>query len=240
MTQARVASHRKKVKMDRKNTLVTLLIGCLCFGTPAFAKKDQPAEKSHDGLVLIEDTKADMVYMRPGADLSIYNKIMLMEPHISFKKNWQLDQNRQAFNRVTDRDIARIIARGKDLFTHVFTDELEAGGYQVVGEPGEDVLLVRPLIIDLDITAPDTHSANRVRTYTSSAGEATLLVELFDSVTGQILVRASDRKVDRDKDMRWAMPSSSISNRRDATRALRHWAEQLVDGLDLAKKNKNP
>ena len=56
-----------------------------------------------------------------------------------------------------------------------------------------DVLLRRPAIIDLDIAAPDTMSAGRSRTFTTSTGAATLYIELFDSASGASIGRAADQ-----------------------------------------------
>ena len=72
----------------------------------------------------------------------------------------------------------RIKADVAKLFNEVFKERLEMNdGYKVVGEAGEDVLLLRPAIIDLDITAPDVPSGGRTRTYTSTTGAATLYIE---------------------------------------------------------------
>jgi len=219
--------------------ITAALVACILLAVtqPALAKKEKPPQTSHDGLELVQGSKADIAYLLPNADMSGYSRVMLLEPHIAFKKNWKRDHNRAAVNRVTDRDMARMIERGKDLFTHVFTDELEEGGYPVVHEPGQDVLLVRPAIINLDVAAPDV-GAGRTYTYTASAGEATLYIELYDSVTGQILVRALDRKADRDTDLRWTMSRNRSTNTHDARRALRHWAGLLVKALDRSKNNK--
>ena len=220
--------------------ITTALVACILLAVtqPALAKKEKPPETSHDGLELVQGSKVDIAYLLPDADMSGYSKVMLLEPYIAFKKNWKRDHNRASLNRVSDKDMARMIERGKDLFTHVFSDALEEGGYPVVHEVGEDVLLVRPAIINLDVTAPDVSTSARSRTYTASAGESTLFIELYDSVTGQILVRAFDRKVDRDTSMRWTMSRNRATNTQDATRALRHWAGQLVKALDRSKKNK--
>ena len=130
-----------------------------------------------------------------------------------------------------------MISRGKDLFAHVFIDVLEENDYPVVSEAGADVLLVRPAIINLDVAAPDVKSASRSYTYTASAGQATLYVELYDSVTGQILARASDRKIGRRNDINWGMSRNSVSNSADAAKAFKYWAELLVEALNTAKKN---
>jgi hypothetical protein len=126
----------------------------------------------------------------------------------------------------------RIKAEIAGLFRTTFTEKLESdGGYEIVHAPDDGVLLVRPAIIDLDIAAPDTGSAGRSRTYTASSGVATLYIELFDSVTGDILARAIDRKAARTAGS-FLTYTNQVTNRADARRALGSWADMLRTRLD--------
>ena len=79
---------------------------------------------------------------------------------------------------------------------------------------GENVLILRPAIINLDVSAPDTNSAGMQRAYTTSAGEMTLLLELLDATTGEVLVRIVDRRQAMDTGrMQW---SNSVTNAAEA------------------------
>jgi len=126
----------------------------------------------------------------------------------------------------------RIKSRVSELFNTVFIDVLEADdGFEIVDVPGDDVLLIRAAIIDLDITAPDTQRAGRSRTYTASSGAATLFIELFDSVSGQIIGRAVDRQAARQPGnmMSW---NTSVSNTANGRRVFTRWAGTLREFLD--------
>jgi hypothetical protein len=116
-------------------------------------------------------------------------------------------------------------------FLKIFTDELQnKGGYTIVTEGADDVLILRPAIIDLEVSAPDTMSAGRSYTLSESAGGMTLYLEIFDSVTGQILARAIDRQEDRGMGrIQW---QNSGTNKAEADRMLRRWAEALRARLD--------
>ena len=219
-----------------RKMIIVLIALSVSYLTPVYSQSDEIPKVTHDGLVL-EEGSVDLLYVLPDADFSGYNRVVILEAYIAFKKNWQRDQNRDSrVRRVTDKDMARMIDHGKDLFEHIFAEELEKGGYPVVDGAAEDVLLVRPAIINLDITAPDNNNvAGRSTTYAASVGEATVFLELFDSVTGQILARAFDRQVDRDNSMGWGMPITSALNQQKVTRAFRYWAGLLVDGLDRAR-----
>ena len=83
-------------------------------------------------------------------------------------------------------------------FAKQFTKELEKQGQSVVAatETGPDVLIVRPAIINLDITAPDTNRPGMSTTIGRSAGQMTLYAELYDSVSNQIIGRVVDPQAD--------------------------------------------
>lgn len=118
-------------------------------------------------------------------------------------------------------------------FRKAFTEELGKGGYAITDKPGDDVLVVRPAIIGLDIAAPDVLTAGRTRSYATSAGEMTLYVELYDGATGEIIARVVDRRNGRDEGrMMW---QTAITNRADADRMLRKWAVLARESLDEAK-----
>jgi hypothetical protein len=119
-------------------------------------------------------------------------------------------------------------------FQTVFKEALEEAGYEVTDESGEDVMIVRPAIINLDVNAPDTPTAGRSTSFTASAGEMTLYIELYDSITGDIFAKALDRKFDR-ANAGFYTWTNSVTNRAAAMRILKGWAKILVDALNEAK-----
>jgi hypothetical protein len=128
----------------------------------------------------------------------------------------------------------RIKANVKELFIEVFTEELEKGGYQLANERAEDVLMVKPAIIDLDVVAPNTLNTGVTRTFSESAGSMTLYVELYDSVTDDLLAKALDAKSDRSPG--WIQYQTGPANRAAAIKMMQPWAEALVQGLDQARE----
>jgi len=209
-------------KPDITRTLPLLLLLACPLGLAA----DEPPDVTHDGLVLVKDSKADLAYRLPDADFSVYQRVMILEPGVAFRKNWERDYNRNSVKRVTDRDMERIKAGMAELFLEVFTEELEKAGIPLADEPADDVVLLRPAIINLDVTAPDLNTTGRSSAYVTSAGSATLYIEFYDSVTGQILARVADSK--RAKDWGTFQWATSASNRREARTIIRQWADMLV------------
>jgi hypothetical protein len=115
-----------------------------------------------------------------------------------------------------------------------FAEQLTKGGYIIVTETGPDVLRVRPAIINLYATAPDVMTPGRSRVYTVSAGEMTLVAELVDSETNQVIARVLDRHQSRD--MGTFNMSSSVSNAAEVRRAASAWARILKTSLDKAEE----
>ena len=215
------------------------LVAIVAAGLAASAAlaQDEWPQNTYDGLELQKDTGGAVVYWRPGATLEDYTKVYLVDAPVAFQKNWQRDQNTKSVGmsgRVSSSDMEKIKKNLSEEFRKIFIEELEAdGGYEIVDELGEDVLLIKPAIINLYVNAPDVRGAERRVNMVTSAGEMTLYLEFYDGVTGQIFGRVLDRQVD-DK-ANFAMQANRVTNKRDADRILRSWAKELrahMDGLD--------
>jgi hypothetical protein len=182
-------------------------------------------EVTHDGLERVPNSKVERAWVKPGADFSQYTEVGLLDCFVSFRRNWQMNHP-----RVRKRDMERIKSALSDEFRTVFTTELENGGYPVVTQADDHVLLIRPAIIDLDVAAPDTNTAGRSDSFTASPGVMTLVIELYDSVSNEILARAIDRRRARNVgNIQW---TTSGTNRDAARKILRRWANLLVSRLD--------
>lgn len=204
-----------------------LMISCMAVA------KSEPPEVTEEGLLLVKDSRLALVYAAPGASLEGYKRVILLDAHVAFKKNWQRDQNRNSVRRVSDNDMKKMTTRLVSEFNEVFTEVLqEDGGYEIVGEAAEDVLILRPAIINLDVIAPDTMASTGGRSYAESAGEMTLYLEVFDSQTNALIAKGMDRRADRSTG--WMTWQTSVSNRSAAKRILKGWAEVLRDALDEA------
>lgn len=215
-----------------------LKASCLCVAVFLGACANQPPPVSEDGLVLVPSQGSATIYRRPGAELKGYTEFGLGACSVSFKRNWLRDQNSRTLdlsNRVTQKDVDRI----KDTLagqcdTYLREALLEDPAYTLVDAfaDGEAVLIIRPAITNLDVAAPDIQGTGIQRSYTTSAGEMTLNLELIDATTGEVLVRAYDRK--RDPDTNFMQWTNSITNQAEANRILKDWASRLRAGLDQA------
>lgn len=212
-------------------SLAVLLSAALLTAFPAAAEEEEAVSLTFDNLVQVEDASVSLAFIDPDADFSVFRRVAILEPMVAFRSNWRRDQNRgNRIRNVSVRDMERIKADVATLFERVFTERLEAAGFAVVDTAGDDVLVLRPAIIDLDITAPDTRSPGRSTTFTASTGAATLYIQMFDSISGDIIARAADRQVVR-RGGGMLMWSNSVTNTADARRMIGGWADTLVTFL---------
>ena len=219
--------------MKFRTPVMFLLIASLLTASGLSVAQEESSELDIEGFQLVEDSNLALVYAQPGIDWGQYSKIYLDDPYIDFKENWQRDQNRDKPGWVSDDDMLKIKLELSSLFTGVFSETLLEGGYELVYETGEDVMLIRPAIIGLDVVAPETNSPGMSRTYSETAGEMTLYLELYDSVSGEMLAKALDRQVDRQTGyFEW---QNRVTNRAAANRILKVWAKVLKEGLDDAR-----
>ena len=162
--------------------------------TPARAADDEKVDP-FAGLKKVEDAKVGVAYVDPDADFSVFKRVAIADPYVAFRANWRRDQNRERMRPIPASQMEEIRSDVASLLKEVFTERLEADdGYEFTKEVGYDVLLVKPAIVDLDINLPETGPRAATVSVSTSAGSAVLYIELFDSVTGDIIGRAADRQ----------------------------------------------
>ena len=218
-----------------KSILNCIFISVALLAAPtALAETSGADPASTDGMELITEDKRGSIYADPDVDWSVYQRIILDDATVAFRKNWRRDQNRGDPLRITPQDMEDIKQGLSELFSEVFTEEFSTnGGYEIVEAAGDNILRIKPRIVDLDVYAPDTgRFTGMSRSYTESSGRMTLKLEIHDSVTGDLIAVASDKQESPYRGyFQWTTGSS---NRADARRMLQKSAEGFRTRLDEA------
>jgi hypothetical protein len=198
-----------------------LLTGCVVNAPPV-------AENTPDGLVRVQSKQVDTVYAKPGVSLARYKRVMLDSVELAFKLDWE-----KRHPEVSESDIARIRSQGSAVFYEIFSSAITMkDGYPLTTQPGTDVLRVTASITELDVAAAPG-SAGTQRMYVVSPSDLTLLMELRDSQSGALLVRAIDRE--KGRAVGNLQVEGAVSNSAEARRALEMWAGLLRGALDAAR-----
>ncbi len=110
----------------------------LLFAGTALARQEDLPEVTEDGLHRVHDSRAAIGYAKPGADLSGYRQIQLLDAYVAFKKNWERDQRSSSASsfRISSKDIEEIKNDLAQEFRKVFQEVLDSSGYTVVGRHG--------------------------------------------------------------------------------------------------------
>jgi hypothetical protein len=191
---------------------------------------------SPEGLQLVPNTKLAAVYLKPGAKLGQYDKIALLDTYVAFAKNWQRNYNEQATfeDQISDQDMQAIREKVSSEFSREVIKVLKADGRQIVSAGGDGVLILRPAIINLQVTAPDILTPGMQQTFTTNAGSMTLYLELLDGKTGDLIARVIDPEAADDAGI--AEVANGVTNTADFDRVVQRWAQLLNSHLAALPK----
>jgi hypothetical protein len=197
------------------------------------SRKQAGQEWSEDGLQKIKVKGLDVAYVRPGASVAPYKRVLVLPVSVSFRRDFERT-GAPGGRRIRAQDLQRMRDRLAGLLREEFSKELAAGGYAPATAPGDDVLAVELAISDLYITAPDVQTIGRLDTYAVSAGEMTLIANLRDSASGEVLVRVYDN--DEADESAHVMRMTPTENSMEARRMARRWAGIFRRELDAARQ----
>lgn len=172
-------------------------------------------------------------FVRPGADLQAYNKVLVKEVTVSYKtpprRGHRMANDMHPNYALPDSAIASL----KKYFHEIFTEDLgKSQNFTVVEKPGPDVLLIEAHIVNLQFTVPPERDLSPDETvYTTSSGQMTLILDARDSVSGESLVRVGQARAIQMADSGW-YGSNPVSNSSAVRDTLRSWAQMLRSELD--------
>jgi len=207
-----------------------------CSSTPKF-QSGPDAEMTHDGLTRIDRTIMDAVWARQDLDLSGITKVRFHGLGVEYRNNSGPYSGRAGTGsgRVrsgqTDFQLDEATrAAFEEEIRGAFLEEIQASTvFEVVDEAGPDVLDVHVGLLDVvSRVPPDT--VGRSRVFLDSVGEATLVLEVRDSVSHTALARAVDRRAA--ESMGTMVESSAPRNRAEVRRLGRRWGGIVRDGLE--------
>jgi hypothetical protein len=229
MNMRRTSNHPARLRRFAALTAVVTLALVAAAPAPALAADDEKVDP-FAGLKKVEESKVGVAYIDRDADFSVFKRVAISDPYVAFRSNWRRDQNRNRVRPITTGQADRIKADVAKLLKEVFTERLEKDdGFEVTKVADYDVLLVKPAIIDLDINPPETGTAGASATMSASTGQAVLYIELFDSVSGDLLGRAADRQ--RGQNPHFGLSTQALLEAH-ARAVFEDWADTLRNFLD--------
>jgi len=223
----------KKLGRDEMKYLLSIVLVILlaaCSITPTI-QTGPNAQISYDGLAKVNNTRVNSAWVRPGIDLSAYDKLILVGAGIKYRsvrdasrvylsnfEGFPLDDEQRNYIETAVREI--------------FTEGIAMSDrFEIVDVPGPDTLTLTGSLIDVvSNTPPLDDTVDTVYFRISQLGEATLILELSDSLSGQSLARATDKRI-FEPSVREIDPNI-ITTRFEFERELRVWVALIRNGLE--------
>jgi len=221
--------------MDRRTIVATAAIALLALVSACQTQPTLTDETSPDGLVKVKNSFFQLAWVRPGIDLSSYDKIMLEGVGIEYRPARAATSAMQAQVRgqtefaLSEDQKARL----KEVVRKAFESELaKSKSFTLVDQPGPSTLRIRGALTDVvSFVPPNPVGAGRV--YLRDVGEATLMFEVRDSQSEQIFARAADRRA---VEKNLPQQSNSVTNGFEVEQVARQWAIVLRQRLDAIKE----
>ena len=173
-------------------------------------------------LVQVEDAKLGVVYIAPDVDWSKYNKVMFVPMGIEYQRHGNTRMYRL---RQSDKE-----KMGEE-FVKAMTKHLTADGkYEIVTEPGPGTLIMGAGLNDVWLIFTKDAARSRGGVYGEYAIRMTLITEMYDAETMEVLVQAADRQGRRIHTH--VRRITSVDAWQEVRRAFDLWASSFRTGLD--------
>ena len=194
--------------------IITLVWVATIGAATAWAQPQPASPRIGDELAAWITQTFDEAYVKPGANLASYRKVMLDQPQVVFERNWlkSINNTRDPSRWLRPADQQQYADDMSAGMGQAFADVFKSKGYEVVTTPGPGVLRVSPSVVDLFLNAPDVQSANLTRTFNRETADATLVVDARDAATGTVLAHFVDRRTVREVVGRRVIYISDVGN----------------------------
>ena len=204
-----------------------------CTSAPPALQTGPDAERTFDGLVRVDNSRFQNAWADPEVDFSQYKKVMPGGARFEFRAvsktagRTTLSRGSQSEFWISEANRDKLV----DTVSGIFNEEIsKAQGWESAAEAGPDVLILRGALLDIvSFVPPDMIGRGEI--FLSSIGEATLVVEGIDSMSGEVVFRAVDRRPIEPAGNTMTR-ASSVTTWSEVRRWARRYASKLREGLE--------
>ncbi|NCF14282.1 MAG: DUF3313 family protein [Gammaproteobacteria bacterium] len=219
--------------MKKFSLAIAVVVLAGCSSSNPTIQTGEDAEISFDGLHRVDNARFASSWADPDIDFSRYNKVMPGGAEYEFRavrKTGQAGRARSSDTEfwISDEDRERL----QEETSAIFAEELQnSTRFEVTDTRGDDVIIIRGALHDIVSRVPPD-MVGRGEVYLSSVGEATLIIEVIDSMSNEVIFRAAERRAAEPGQGTMGMRSTSVSTWAEVRRLIRRWARTLREGLD--------
>jgi uncharacterized protein YceK len=203
-----------------------------CSSAPPTIQEGPDAEVTFDGLHVIDNSAFKQAWADPDIDFSRYTKIMPGGAFFEYRAVKKTSANSRASMSDTEFWISdKNREKLEEEVSKVFDAELaKSTRFTVTDTPGPDTITIVGGLHDIMSRVPPER-VGRSDVYLSDLGEATLILQISDSMSGEVIARAVERRNVGGSGAS-AQRSSPALTWAEVRRLARNWATKLREGLD--------
>jgi len=207
------------------------LIMAGCTSAPPTVQTGPDAEVSYDGLHVVDNSVFKMAWADPDADWARYDQYISGGGVYEFRavkkgNNTYSARSSQTEFWIDDADRAKL----EEETSNIFREELaKSERFTMTDTPEANVLIIRGALHDIVSNVPPD-MVGRGEVFLSSVGEATLILEAVDSLSGEVIFRAVERRAAAPTT--GGVRANSVTTWSEVRRMVRRWATTLQKGMD--------
>ena len=212
-------------------TVVAALAFGGCAGQEATIQTGPNAEVTFDGLNRIDNSVFTDAWADPEIDFAQYNQFIAGGAVFEFRAV----KKKSRLTRTGSEDEFWIDDKSKERLerevSEVFQEELaKSERFTETDTPGPDVFILRGALHDIVSRVPPQY-IGRSDIYLRSVAEATIVLEVVDSLSGEVIFRAVERRAAQ-RPGGDLMLANAVTTWAEVRRMARRWATKLRDGMD--------
>ncbi len=222
--------------------IASILVLAVAFGGSAWAQ-DEEAATDATGVENLEkvDGAFKETWVNPDIDFAKYKNLYLWEATFEYRDVGPARRTRMTMMSTHKREFGILDSdreKFENVVSEVFISEIEKlKNLPLADEIGPDTLILRGSVLDIISRVPP-ESIGMSEIYVATVGEATLVLELIDAESGNVIAVAAERQAISPAGGRridqFSMPANSVTVFANVRRWARRAAGNLREELDAA------
>ncbi len=201
---------------------VALIVLSACVAQPRVATE---VSFNYEGLRTVPSERFETAQYRPGVDFTKYTSVRFVDPELEFRRP---DRSQHEFPLTAAQKESF-----RDLLSASFHEEFATSeALSTTTEPGPDVLTLEVRVIDIVARVPANSAGlgSRGSIALDATGQVTLVLEVNDSESGQILARGVETRQVRGAAVR--RDTEMLTSWEDVELLVDRWAEATRTGVE--------
>jgi hypothetical protein len=212
--------------------LASLVVLTACAAPNSNVVTEESAAINADGLARVGSRLLDVAEVRPGTNFNRFSGLFLSPPELTFRTP---DRSKQEYALTEDQQ-----ARFRDLVASAFESEFsKLRSMRLVDERGAGVLELSVRVQDIvaKVSPTSLSSVGRGAAFLEASGAASLVIELVDSESSELLARGVDTSSVGGAAMRQG--SEMVTRWQEVQKLSERWAAAARNGVDSLIKPGN-